>query len=74
MSDTRSEHLAWCKARALEYANRGDTTNAIASMLSDLGKHPETADHAGINLTMMLMLGGFLSTPEDVKKHIAGFN
>jgi hypothetical protein len=39
---TREEHLAWCKKRAHEYLARGDTTNAITSMLSDLTKHPET--------------------------------
>jgi hypothetical protein len=39
---TRKEHLAWCKKRALEYLDRGDVANAVASMMSDLGKHPET--------------------------------
>jgi hypothetical protein len=33
---TREEHLAWAKTRALEYANRGDLVNAVASMGSDL--------------------------------------
>jgi hypothetical protein len=40
---TRAEHLAWCKERALEYLDMGDRVNAMASMISDLGKHPETA-------------------------------
>jgi hypothetical protein len=40
---TRSQHLAWSKQRALEYVERGELANAIASMISDLGKHPETA-------------------------------
>lgn len=39
---TREEHLAWCKARALEYIERGDVRNGITSMMSDLSKHPET--------------------------------
>ena len=38
---TRDEHLAWCKQRALEYLDRGELENAVASMASDLGKHPE---------------------------------
>lgn len=71
---TRAEHLDWCKQRALEYLETGDTTNALASMLSDLNKHPETQDHAGAQLTAMLMFGGFLSTPDEVRKHIEGFN
>lgn len=39
---TRSEHLAFCKERALEYLSDGDIKNAITSMLSDMDKHPET--------------------------------
>jgi len=39
---TRTEHVEWCKERAREYLEQGDVTNAIASMLSDLGKHNET--------------------------------
>ncbi len=36
-----SEHLDWCKQRALEYLDRGDLGSAVASMTSDMGKHPE---------------------------------
>jgi hypothetical protein len=36
----RDEHLAWCKKRALEYWRAGDLANAVASMGSDLDKHP----------------------------------
>lgn len=39
---SRDEHLAWCKGRALEYWRRNELTDAVASMLSDLGKHPES--------------------------------
>lgn len=38
---TRSEHMAWCKKRALEYLPN-DPQQAVTSMLSDLRKHPET--------------------------------
>ena len=37
----RDEHLTWCKQRALEYLDRGEIANALASMGSDLAKHPE---------------------------------
>lgn len=40
----RAQHLAWAKARALEYVERGDLTNAIASLVSDLGKHEALRD------------------------------
>jgi hypothetical protein len=35
---SRAEHLAWCKARALEYLDSGDPGQAITSFISDLGK------------------------------------
>ena len=41
---TRQEHLAQCKQRALAYIDSGDLDNALMSMVSDLKKHPETAD------------------------------
>lgn len=40
---TYSEHMRWCKERALRYLDSGDTINAVTSMLSDLDKHPETS-------------------------------
>ena len=70
----RQEHLQWCKGRALEYVEQNDPTQAIASMLSDLGKHPETAKHSAIELTSMLLFGGHLKTAEQVREHIQGFN
>ena len=39
---TREEHLAWCKQRALAYVDQGDLQNALASMGSDMSKHPQT--------------------------------
>lgn len=71
---TRSEHLQWCKERALEYVDAGDLTNAYASIASDLGKHPETENHAAITLGMMLMMSGKLSTEHEMRKFIEGFN
>ena len=60
---TRAEYLAWCKKRALEYVDAGDVPNAFASMGSDLGKHKETENHAGIQLGAMMLLAGHLDTP-----------
>lgn len=71
---TRAEHMAWCKQRALEYIDRGDVHQGIASMLSDLGKHPETQDHAGIRLGALLMMAGHLDDPAEARKFIEGFN
>lgn len=71
---TRAEHLQWCKDRALEYINNGDITNAYASICSDLTKHEETANHAGITLGMGLMITGKLDNVEEMRKFIEGFN
>ena len=71
---TRAEHLEWCKQRASEYCNRGDAANALTSMFSDLGKHPETAGHIGIEMGVMMMLSGMLSTTNEAQRFIDGFN
>lgn len=70
----RSEHLQWCKDRALEYMDNGDTTNAFASFQSDMSKHPETDGHKALQLGMTLLLSGNLSTTGQMREWIAGFN
>ena len=74
MTATRTDHLAWCKSRALEYVDAGDLTEAFASMISDLSKHPETQGHPGAELGMMMLLGGHLSTAQQMRDFIQGFN
>lgn len=68
---TRAEHLAWCKERAHQaYAHSHSTADAVASMISDLGKHPETAnlqETAG-----MLMLT--VRDERGLRQFIDGFN
>ena len=71
---TRQEHLEWCKKRALEYCDAGDTKNAWASMASDLRKHPETENHSAIKLGMMMLMSGHLNSPAEMRKFIEGFN
>ena len=74
---TRAEHLAWCKKRALEYLEPGthcDLQQAFTSIASDLRKHPETKDHAGVNLGLMLLMNNGLATPDEMRKFIEGFN
>jgi hypothetical protein len=69
---TREEHLQWCKGRALKYLDEGDMSNAVASMLSDLGKHEETR---GVGQTMAPMGMMFLMQQDrdGVRKFITGF-
>lgn len=72
---TRAEHIAWCKERALEYVDRGELSNAIASMLSDLRKHPETENHIGGALGAgMMLIPGWVSNATEIRKWIEGFN
>lgn len=70
----RADHLKWCKTRALEYVDRGDLTNAFMSMLSDLQKHQETANHIGIQLGMVQHMSGLLDTDRAMRDFILGFN
>ena len=60
MTKTRAEHMAWCKQRAHQEYNfykveKPDEAirNAVASMCSDLSKHPETEKMG----TLAAMLG-----------------
>lgn len=71
---TRAEHLAWCKQRAIAYVEAGDYQQALASMLSDMRKHPETSEHVGLQMGVMLMMSGHLSNPAEIRKFIEGFN
>ena len=71
---TRTEHLEWCKKRALEYVDAGDNRNAATSMMSDLRKHDETSNHVGISLGIALMMEGHLSSSAAMRKFIDGFN
>ena len=72
---TRAEHLAWCKKRALEYVNTGDYNSAVTSMLSDLGKHPETERSAGGILATMGMMELMRGPSRDsITRYIEGFN
>lgn len=72
--ETRAEHLEWCKKRALEYVDRGDTKNAWASMVSDLSKHPETRGHIAVELGSQMFAGGMLSSTAEMRRFIEGFN
>lgn len=71
---TRTEHITWCKQRALQYCDSGHTQEAFASMMSDLRKHPETENHAGIQLGMMQLMTGRLATATEMREFIEGFN
>ena len=66
----RAEHLRWAKDRAIEYADRGETAEAIASMGSDLNKHPDTEGHGGMQLMMMMAISRQFERPGELRKFI----
>lgn len=70
----RAEHLQWCKDRALQYVDADDLPQAFASMASDLGKYPETANGPFVISGTVLMISGKLSTAHQMRKFINGFN
>lgn len=61
MYPTREEHLAWCRTRALAYLEPGpffSVQDAGSSLVSDLGKHPETVTHPAITRCFLLLATG----------------
>jgi uncharacterized protein YejL (UPF0352 family) len=68
---TRDQHLAWAKQRALEYLDRGDVTNAITSMVSDLEKHP--ALKSNLVLVAIGMLSAMHNDSMAARRWIEGF-
>lgn len=70
---TRKEHMQFCKARATEYVDRGDLSGAVASMLSDLGKHPDTAPLVSGPLGMIGLMEAASGSTARVQRFIDGF-
>jgi hypothetical protein len=74
---TRSEHMKWCKERAIQEFEfyRKDSLpeairNGMTSMMSDLGKHHETAGLQSLVLYMMPTM----FAERDFREFIRGFN
>lgn len=74
MQMTRAEHLAWCKKRAHEYVAEGDCTNAVASMISDINKHPETEMKGPMAAVLMAAAMNEAGDPVAIRHWIDGFN
>jgi hypothetical protein len=72
---TRDEHLEWCKQRAREYLDRGELADAVASMGSDMDRHPETR-MAGEKMGTLIYVAMIRITEGDVqgvREWIEGF-
>ena len=72
---TRAEHLKFSKKRALDLLEKeGNPSNAWTSFLSDMNNDNETREHPALEMGMMLMIGGNLSTSSAMKDFIEGFS
>lgn len=70
----RQSHLEWCKKRAHEYLAKGDVQNAVASMMSDLKKHPKTEGSVGGILGMLGLQAAISNDVGEARRYIDGFN
>lgn len=52
----RKEHMEWAKGRANEYLDKGNREEAIASFMSDLGKHAETEQLQPMVMMYVMMM------------------
>ena len=69
---TRSEHMRWCKRRALEELEfSGKPADGIVSMMSDLREHPDTNQPSLMALCMGML--PILRTKREVVEFINGF-
>jgi hypothetical protein len=69
---TAAEHMNFAVGRALEYFDAGDHTNAIASFVSDMDKHPATEHIAYHPFTLIILRDG-LSSRQEFEKAMRGF-
>jgi hypothetical protein len=74
---TREEHLRWCKERAISEYDFYKTPsekqrNGLTSMMSDMGKHPETRSEIVSTLCMLNMMKPM--TRSEFVNFINGFN
>jgi len=73
--ELREKHLKFSKERAIKILEKGgNPTDAWTSFLSDMNNNNETRGHPALQMGMMLMLGGGLSTASEMKKFIEDFN
>ena len=67
---SRQEYLDWAKQRALKYLP-DNPLEALTSMGSDLHKHPELREHAGLMINPMFY--GAHNDVQAVRRWIEGF-
>ena len=74
MTDPRErwDHVAWCKARALQYLDAGDLNGALTSMGSDMAKREDCRINPHFYAAgMMAVAAGDAAA---VRRWVEGFN
>lgn len=74
MATSAREHLNRAIERALEYYDIGEKDNAVASFLSDVGKHQDTAWIQQHALTGVILWEGCYKGRDAFRKAMSGFN
>jgi hypothetical protein len=67
-----AEHFDWAVTRAMEYVDAGDPANAMASLISDFGKHSGTADILTPDLQALLFGEVLLAGTSGARRFIEG--
>jgi hypothetical protein len=67
-----AEHFDWAVGRAMEYVEMGDGGNAMASLISDLGKHEDTAGILSEDLQGLFMMEVVLGGAQGARRFIEG--
>jgi predicted XRE-type DNA-binding protein len=71
---SRDKYIEQCKQRALKYLDAGKPDEAFVSLIKDLRDNKITQNHSGIKLGMAMSNCGFLSSADQMRKFIEGFN
>ncbi|HCM53340.1 MAG TPA: hypothetical protein DIS59_00110, partial [Candidatus Magasanikbacteria bacterium] len=69
---SREDHLRFCKERAIELAEAGKLDDAVMSFMSDMGKHPKTAEHPALELLFIRNAMGHLKIKGELIEFING--
>jgi hypothetical protein len=67
-----AEHFDWAVGRAIEYVNAGDGGNALASLVSDLNKHPDTRGILTADLQYLFLGEALIGGAQGARRFIEG--
>lgn len=67
-----AEHFDWAVVRAMEYVELNDGANALASLVSDLGKHEGTAGILNQDLQGLFMMEVIINGAQGARRFIEG--